>query len=644
MAVTPLALDADFRVGQVAYNGFLFPPALHSSAKFSPVMDNSDRIVKYMKVDIEIECYIFLGATYSGPSSPNTDIPYFPSTASGSIPAVHNTAFTTDADMSTVRKLLSEPGGELRFTYQGAGNLTLNAPQGPSDVSNGPKPKIVNWIPMTNKMAKITWQVTACFSPCADTIYGITPSDIAQFPYSMTFDIGDDGLTTRTTTGVLEQARMTRTTASGDIVTSFFDTLDMEKRITDAFPMMKQFKRKQSYTISEDRTTLSFTIIDREIGSDEAYGVGCIDEEVSLRASASLETGGFHQWRVQLSGSITVAPGFTKYFAYAEIARLFQQIYVKNGVRGRYGHITDHTERDANGNYIENSNPSRTILQSISYGDDLFGRSVDFDIAWSLFTNPLDIFLATGMFKPIREDMSKQNEAWGKWVTSLSQYTDNGGFQRMGINQADDIIVSLCQPMRQGSFNKPEPPNPIDVVSSKKKPIKDEEVQLPQSLYNNVCCSFAIEADNHTISHKPLGLWEPYNPKTNASLPTLTELNMDWFKQGQSGDTQQSERIINHKLRQTSYILIFSGFMERLCYAPPIPEVHKCYGQDVYKIGTDLIKQIPLGIGIDVETGKNYSRHGLVWQQKYALQLPPTSSKIDSDGHPELYGVSPNYY
>ena len=643
MTVTPLAVDASFRVGQVAYNGFLFPPALHSSAKFSPVMDDSNRFMKYMKLELQIECYIFLGAVYNGFSSPNTDIPYYPAISASGNAAVNNTEYTTDADMGYVRKLLSEPGGELIFTYQGAGNLTLNSATGPRDVANGPTPKMVSWTPLTNKMAKIVWEVTAYFSPCADPITGVTPSEIAQFPYSMSFDIGENGLTTRTITGTLEQARMTRMDAFGNIITSQFDTLDMEKIITNSFPMLKQFKRKQSYTISEDRTKLTFTIIDQEINSDEAYGKACVEEDVSLNVSSSLDSGGFNQWRVQLSGSITVAPGYTKFFAYSEIARIFQQVYVLNSGKGSMGFQSDDKEKDSHGNYIRNPNPSRPVLQSISYGDEIFGRTVTFDIDWLLFCDPLDIFLATGMFKPIRVDMSKQNEAWGVWVTSLSKYASNGGFQRMGINEADDIVVSLCQPMRQGGFIEKNTPTPEDVPTTKKKPIKDETARLPENLYNNISCGFALQADNHTISHKPLGLWEPVRPQTYSDKPTQDELDMRWFDHGSSGDTQDRDRVINHKTRQTSYTLIFSGFMERLCYAPPIPEVHTCYGQPVYKIGTDLIEQVPLGIGIDLETGKNYSRHGLIWQQKYALQLPPTSTKIDSDGHPSFYGVGPRY-
>lgn len=650
---SPLALNNKFRVGQVSYNGFVFPPAIHSSCKFTPVMDDSNRLMKYMRVDLRIECYLFNGADYPGSNvltdeyadplaSPNNASN--PNSGSDAIANASN--ITTDETMRIARNELLEPGGHLIFTYQGSGNLQINGTSGPKDVDNGPKPKIISWTPITNKMAKVVWEVSACFSPCANTTSGVTPSEIAQFPYSVNFEINENGLSVRTLTGVLEMAR-SMSEQSG--TSTPYDTIEMQKQITQIFPMIPQFKRRQSYNLSEDRKSLRFSITDTEINSDEAYGPGCIQQDVTLSATASLQDGGFGKWRVALDGSITVAPGWEKRWAYTEISRIFQKIFVKNSVLGH--RLRANSVEQAPGGYYDDSDPdSFPILQSMRYSDELFGRTVSFGFEWGLYCRPLELFKATGLFKPIRNSFGAQVDAWGLWTTSISQLVDNGGYQQMKVTEADDIVVSLCQPLTIGSTSRGTVEPPIEVPGGEQEPETDTRDVDAGNSYSRVETKFEVEVDNGTVEHVPLGDESPTNPEVYES--TVEDLDFMWRRLGPYSTPPSSgvstdplpastSKKIMHKTRPSTHTLVFSGYMERLCYPPPIPEVHTYLGVPVYKIGKDYIKHCTLGLGIDLNTGKNYSRHGLYWEQRYALPNPPSSSIIRSDGHPELYGVGP---
>lgn len=670
MAVaSPLARDANrFRVGEVSYNGVRFPPALHSTGKFNPVYDDSGRIMKYLKGTLTVECYMFPGCidakvSVSGGTGTNIyQLPYYHAADVESLTAGGGDA-TTETLMTEIRKRLCEPGQQLTFRDQGFGLIDLNKyTGGPQDVDNGPHPREVKWVPLTNKMARVTWEVDFCFSPCADPRTGATPSQIAQFPYEVAISTDEKGLTVRTVTGCYEIAMSryptntvsTDTGSAGRINTPSgnatargsrpFDLLEIEKTILSYFNLLKQFKRTtQEFRLSNDRKRVDFTIVDSEIASDDAFGPGIADEQVKLSAAGQLSPGAFRRWNVSLNGSIEMMAGYPKSTGYAEIARLFDRYFNQLSTLGdaaKFLRTTTFSEQQVPPSSTERSFP---ILRNVRYEDDLFGRTLGFSFNWDLFVDPKTLFKATGLFQPIGADNSARNAAWDQWVYSISKVMDTGGYQQLGLNQNDDIVVSLCTPFIGPAPHVNRPPIPVPTEQPKPPggsfKSKGDEIPNAQSkttnMYSAYDCRFDITAKHHTMSHVPLFASSPVKDSV-GSAPNKALTSGITFPQS-SGENPTDYQVINHKIRPTTYILTMSGYAIRLGFPPSVPGVETYGDLPVTKVGEDIIKPMLLGGGIDVTTGKDYSIHGLVWKKQYILPSQPLNNKIKSDGHSPIY-------
>lgn len=649
MAV-PFARDARAGswLGEVSYNGIRFPPALKSQVKFEPVYDASNRVMKYMKASLHIEAYLFPGVLEQTTTSPDAiaKLPYEVASAVES-----STEFlagkTTDVTMVEVAHRLSEPCQRLSFTYQGAGNILLNDANSPYDVDNGPKPKVTDWKPLTNKMAKVAWDCEACFSPCSSTNSAGLVSYVAEFPFTVNTSIAENGSTVRIISGSYEVA-LTRfpnpTTANpprGEHhagVSRPFELNDSELFINARFPVMKQFMRKQEFILSNDRKTVDFTLTDTEIQSDEAFGIGCVNENVRLSTAGALNAGGFRKWGTSLSGNIELLAGYPKSYAIAEMGRLFDKFYTQSVTKGKQGPLQVVTSARESDPATNENDKSYGILRSIRFSDEIFGRTVDFTFNWDVFTSLETLFDATGIFKPVRKTNSDQNKAWGEWAVSMSEVVDTG-FQDLRFNENDDIIVSLCIPLIQGPASSGRVPSTTPDYRVKDKKVKgddtsDKEKKEAAGTYSHYETQFGVEVEHHTLRHRPLKGIPAYQEQALPNLKQSTQLE---FQPPSSTNTASLAPDIFHKIRETSYTLVFSGMAVRLEYPVPVPHIASYGGQPVTRVGEDIILPRKLGNGLDVVTGKSYTLHGLIWQKRYALPLPPSGAVIDSDGHSAIY-------
>lgn len=638
MTNIPLVRNAhpsDAWVSEISYNGVRFPPALHSTAEFSPVYDDSGRIAKYIRVVINVEAYLFNGFTEAPVSGV---LPYHnPS-------YVTDTASTTDNTMKTVRRRLSEPCQQLTFTYQGAGNVTLNGPTSPRDVDNGPKPKIVKWQPLTNKMAKVNWVCEAAFSPCdSETGTSGKLSDIAQFPFTVSNDIGEDGLTVRNITGCYE-TRLTRVpspttnnppTGTGKAgISEPFDFIGIQKYILSRFPMVLKFKRRTNFELSNDRKTINFTITDTEIGGVDAYGIGCADEDVTLSTSGGLDEGkgGFAIWNTSLRGNITLMNGYPKSFALAEILRLFKR-YKGLSNKGFVVPVgTKVSDSEGNPTRTGTFEKSRSLLKTVSFSDKIFTNEIGFELEWMNVVSLNYLLDATGIFQPVEPTALYRDQNWAKWRTSVEKIAGIG-FAELGFNEQDDIIVSLCLPLRQGEAGDRTPSKTKKSKDDKK--VKAEEFKQEgdgsstvdkTSNYLSFRSQFAIETSHTTLRHAPLQTVDYHATQEQAKLKNRLTKDQKWAYPLATNPN------MFHTLGNPVYTLIFRGMAARAGYPVPNFHVESYGGQPVYPIGTDDIRPRRLGNGLDIETGDVYAIHGLMWEKRYALLAPPTSSIITSDG------------
>ena len=649
MTNIPVARNAhpsDAWVSEISYNGVRFPPALHSTADFSPVYDDSGRIMKYMKVVLNVEAYMFSGVLEAPVS--NT-LPYHAPLY------VTDTSTTTDNTMKSVRRLLNEPCQQLTFTYQGGGNLTLNGPTSPRDVNNGPKPKVVKWQPLTDKMAKVSWTCEAAFCPCdPDTGTSGKLSDIAQFPFTVSNDIGEDGLTVRNITGCYER-RLTRVptkttsnppTGTGKAgISEPFDMLEIERDILSRFPMVLKFKRRTSFELSNDRKTVNFTIIDSEIGGADAYGIGCANEDVTLSTSGGLNEGkgGFANWNTSLRGNITLMAGYPKSFALAEILRLFKRYKGLSGKGFTVPVGTKTSDSEGNPTRTGSLEASRSLLKTVSFSDKIFSNEIGFELEWMNVVSLNYLLDATGIFQPVEPTALYRTQNWGKWRTSVEKIAGVGSAE-LGFNEQDDIIVSLCLPLRQGSAGDRDPKDPKPTRDEKKNKVEQfkEEGSTnskdPKHLSNYLSfrSQFAIEAHHPTLRHTPLQGVNYLNTQEKALSNYRLTSDMQWpgvtSTSDSNGDPTTPLPNMFHSLGHPVYTLIFRGMASRAGYPVPNFHVESYGGQPVYPIGTDDIRPRRLGNGLDIETGDVYAIHGLMWEKRYALLAPPKNSIITSDG------------
>lgn len=648
----PVTIDArsSSLVGKVSYNGVRFPPAMKCTVDYTPEYDKSRRFVKYIRATVNIECLMFPGVLdlintshtpYTGVDTFNYESPDSVNDADSTLPYEEG----TDPEMQEIRKRLLQPGQEFRLQGQGVGDIILNSPTGLRDSDNGPKPQMLAWSPLTNKLAKIKWKLEVCFPPCADpyTSSSTGEAPIAEFSFALSLDINERGLSTRTINGTYEVALSRIPTATTTNPASIatqpylagksapFDMNAMEVHILSAFPSIPQFTRKVKFDLSEDRKVILFTITDTELDNDEPFGEGCYDEKVTISTESRLDAG-FEIWGTSLNGTITLFPGYPKGYAEAEIYRLFNKYYTKSTTKGSTKHKKPKPDESSEGSQGSLGWPSHAILRSLRFTDSIFDRSLSFDIAWDVFCDLKYIMLATNMFRPVVETDNEEVKQWNFWKGSIDALIGRGGYQTLGMNENTDIVISLCDPFQHSATDvdvfptRPRGKKKRDSKRPKETPVDPFSGQPKVAIkYSKFEQTFALDIDRNTTRHRHL---YHINPKQDKKWPSQKGIAQREWPAQSAGSIADSI----HHLGENQYTLTYTGIAVSLEAPPQIPSVIKYGTRDVYPIGVDKIIPRKLGNGIDVTAGKTYAIHGLIWRKQYAILSPPIGDIILTDG------------
>lgn len=655
----PFVLDARAGSweGKILYNGIRFPPATKAKATFTPVYDTANRMVKYYKATINVECIVFPGmleaissshSPYTGADTLLYDDPQSVNESGGALP----NALATDSELDEIRARLLVPGQAFSFEGQGAGDIRVNFPNEVRDLDNGPKPKLLKWTPLTNKLARIEWEVEVAFAPC-----DLTPSTaglIAEFTFSVDMQISEDGLTTRTITGVME-VPMGFLTSSGTTnnpptgtglpspsVTPF-SFKEYEAKILKVFPLLKQFSRQQKYKLSEDRKYVNFTLVDKEFPHDDPLGEGCAKESVNITTESTLDDtgkgGGFSRWSSTLEGTIRLLPGYNKGYAYAEMDRLFTKYYI-DAVKNARGPLNPIKNANPQTQNPLRYSPSATgILRKIKISDSIFDRSIGFAYSWDIFTDIADMLVATGLFKPLYNTPEDQDKGWGLWRGKLSGLLANGGWQGLDFNEYDDVIVSVCQPWSQGVINpepkqrKPREKRARDLkekrlreLKKRTDAIKAQNAAKKNALFSKYKQAIIVNVEHNSTVHRPLQHLLPaletltfaQQGKKNIALP------------GKSGPDIPSNLL--NRIGERVYTVTYVGETECLESPGQVPGIRYCSKKACYPIGTDTIIQQQIGNGIDIEQGQSYALYNVQWIKSYVLLDPPDILDLGTDG------------
>lgn len=644
----------------IEYNGFKFPPATKSNAKMTPVYDDSGRVLKYMRLEIKVSFYLLHGMMLgtNGSGANNLYSGSYNYVNSHMPTSIQDADHTTDDEMDYIRATLLQPCQLLRFESQGLGSvLVQDGSSTRRDVDNGPKPKLVTWKPLTNKVCYVEWEVSTTFLPC-DT-FATLP--YVGFSYDANFTVSKEGLTTRRISGQIEipLTRRPLTAVVEADVSDDFNFANIRNDILAFFPMLPRFHRTQDYKVTTDRKYVQFTLTDTEINSEEAFGPGIVYGDVKI-TSANRKAMVLSQFDVTLGGTLHLAAGFPKSYALDEISRIFKKVFTDSyGLGSKFieasADASDSEHREGSPTLAEMAQKSTAYLTNVSFTDNLFDRSVSFSIRWWLFTTLKTLFDATGMFVPLSRRpgdtfeayATRQQANWEEWKGKMVFAVEDGGFSGLSMNQDDDLIISICH--QQTIPDAPAAKAPPEYED----PEVNEDGHVPpgnRQAYDSWMhfdSKFDLETKEHTTHHAMLGDYESTIP-TILSADATRLLNDN--NGGETGgvdfdtnpqyiipaipdtpDANQSHKV--HNRREPTYILHHKGTAIRLNYPVPVPKVEKAYGHTPRRIGTTIANHRYLGSAINLETGKAHKVYGLMWHVTYALPAPPTSSKIKTDAH-----------
>jgi len=634
MAKTPLQLDeqagiSSELVDKVKYNGFVFPLAKQSTARFSPVYDESERAIKYTEVELTIDFYLHAGL---GDATPT----YIPDTS-------------VDSTFNSLRHTLSQPGQVLQFESQGMGTFTVGGVSQP-DVDFGPKPRVIQWKPVGGKLAcRVLWVCTARIIDCPSPFK--PEGSLLQVPYEVSWNIRPEGTTVRTVTGEAEISLARKPSVIGVVSnTDISTTADaVREQIVSHVPPLPQFNRSYNFTLSKDRKRLSFTITDEEINSPVPYHPGIVRTDInydvssSLLGSGGLAKGvGFHRWECRLSGNIQVAAGYSKMRAWVVLIDLLFERFTQRAKEGaKRKQDTQSTEEGEASPF--STDDSDAILTEFSLGEAVYGRDINFNFAWVLTTTINSLFASTGIFQPVRIPFSRAS--WDLWRASMDVVQDGRGFQEMNYFPTNDIIIDICQlstgisSQRRKFINREEFPKQENGVLY--SPDRKEQTYIAYE------STISVEREEGTAVSKPQTVKPPSQESPNPD-PHEIEFSPKPAEQELYKPSPGVEAFINspslsqgppilQRIHNPLYIVTLKGAAMRLGLGINPPNLVAYGGRRVAKYGVDYIEPALLGVGTSASTGVDYNIYGTRWRKSYIVTDEPFNNSIVSDHSPAIY-------
>ncbi len=417
---------------------------------------------------------------------------------------------STALHVAEIRDKLSVPGKTLIIDDIGFGpRLEINPPEQSSepepdvdktyDIAYGPKPRVIKFVPLgAENAAEIEWQIDAIISPCQDSWSGVK-----EFSFSENFSINEKGFTTRTVTG-----QMTMSANSVEFG-KFIDVENYRHKIS--VPLRENYRRSREYNVSEDKLTLRFKIVDKEIESPNAYPPGVVDIDAKMRTNSRL-----------LSSSLDTANTIVDLTATIELAQ--------NQPRAR-AYLIFNAILDEKINAILVHAPTvgieankAVMFQQFSTDEELFGNTLSFSIRFIAYLRLKD-FAASGVLA------QKMGDDWFAWYASMTNVHNRRGLAGMYRFSTGELPVNLCEyytdeKLSISYYSRPTipPPSPVLFALCNQTPTPEQSwVEFEAYL------KFVVLHENEL--HEELGSitlnrqqFNVANPSGSISHPAANEL------------------------------------------------------------------------------------------------------------------------
>lgn len=458
-------------VGVVKYGDFTFPSPLKLTVQVVPVYDDADRVVKYRTYNIRLDV-ILVSEDFDNSGS-------YQDVGSGVI-------LDASSNMLVLRRQLTTPALALEITNQGLGS-DLSFTQ--ANVANyGPKPRVLLWEPIgSSRAVHIVWECEVSAIECGTAAIGQhNQSDFGAFTYSVSFGLSEDGLSTRTISGVYEVNP--RRTGSGLTTIRTADTF--RQRLGHNLPTLLNFQRTQVYNLSEDRRSITFSITDTEEPSENPLHPHVVKARLTHRLSSISIWG---KWRVNFSGEILVAPGRDRRIAWnAFVAAIRPRIDSWRKAKAT---------RDPGGSPSDPEIKPYLFPMSFDIEEEIFGgRSMSFSLTYHGVTSLASLIEASGLWLPVPG-------TWDRWRGSMDgprgPHTLRG-FSQLNFPDSADRIHNFC--IGVGNDNPSQSATPVRTGSSPPdiEEALDAVIPAANSWYQYTI-RLTIVKDNQTIFSRRIG-------------------------------------------------------------------------------------------------------------------------------------------
>lgn len=221
------------------------------------------------------------------------------------------------------------------------------------------------------------------------------------------FDVSEEGTVVSTLSGVIEftSSGSRFLTRNGNpsavprliqLMTHYFEPLH---------PV--GFSRSQKYKLRKDKRSLEYVITDRELQSDNPLMPNIIKADVTHSVSSdilsdNLTSGsGFLTWATTFEGTITVAPGKWKGWAWiAMMCIVNQRIFRTNPTLEQTVKDPESPFKDPQGTKLSKY-AGRSLLTKISIKEHIYSRQVNFTLGYLLTSSLRHLFANSGLFEPV---------------------------------------------------------------------------------------------------------------------------------------------------------------------------------------------------------------------------------------------------
>lgn len=502
-------------------------------------------------------------------------------------------ADSTDATLTTIRNTLTQPGGKLAFVNRGFGDLSCNiGNQAACDW--GPWPEVLDWMPIGSaQTAFVQWRIAVRIPQGGfQTLF----NHLMEVAYDVDTTIDIDGYTELRINGHCTIA-MTRIGWNNP---GLPDNMDLyRKQIRPA--VIPGFQRvHQHFSNSPDRRTLRFTFVDRELPA----ALPTLVTQAPMRHRVSSDLGkGFNNWSGSISGTITLAAGVPKAFAWNKFllivsSRLGFGRTGANGGKKPSGFLTATAKRKG-----------ITLLSGIEIEDEIFGRGSHFSVNYRCIgTSFTDILQATNMWQPI------QGTDFATWAGSLKNLAfSERGSAKIGQDRNSDRLVDLVQFQEPPivSFGRVNVEEAADIGAN----VGGNEPVDKQDSWIFWECKLVTAEDDRSVTHKPLG-----PQQTVITSPPDARGTFDKISQAIGGllfGAVSGVPDILQVVGTPTYDVFLVGRASRFNFPIEIPII-KSFGGVPFRIAERKVQQFDMGAvgGIPVK--------GASWLIRYRLQRAPT--------------------